>query len=237
MHAESTVGSLVATHPSRSKVFERFGIDYCCGGHDSLADACKKADISLEQLIHELQEQPLQADDRDWTKASIKELIDHILIAHHDWLKAELPRIDTLCEKVARVHGEGHKSLHEVLRVFRALREDIEPHLQKEEIILFPSALHLESEGEITLACHGPVPTLEGPISGMEAEHRVVGGYLDDLKDLTNAFAPPPEACNSWRAAWEGLRELDANTRAHVHLENEVFHPLIRSLERKLAIA
>jgi regulator of cell morphogenesis and NO signaling len=227
----------VATHPSRSKVFERFGIDYCCGGHDSLANACKKASVSLEQLIHELEAQPLQADDRDWTKASVKELIEHILITHHDWLKENLARIDALCEKVARVHGDSDKSLQEVLRVFRALRDDMEPHLQKEEVILFPSALHLEEHGEIALACHGPVPTLEGPVGAMEHEHRVVGGYLEDLKDLSNGFVPPPQACNTWKACWDALRELDGNTRAHIHLENEVLHPLIRRLEQQAAQA
>ncbi|HNY30311.1 MAG TPA: iron-sulfur cluster repair di-iron protein [Fibrobacteria bacterium] len=233
MLAETTVGSIVAIHPSRSKVFERFGIDYCCGGHDSIAEACRKTGVPVDVLIRELEAQPIEGDDRDWTKASIRELVPHILEAHHDWLKANLPRIDTLCEKVDRVHGEGRRSLHEVLRIFRALRDDLEPHLQKEEIVLFPSALQLEEHGEIALSCYGPVPTLEGPVSVMETEHRVVGGYLDEIKDLTDGFAPPPQACNTWRAAWQALAELDANTRAHVHLENEVLHPLIRKLERE----
>lgn len=235
MFAESTVGSLVATQPSRAKVFERYGIDYCCGGKATLSQASSQAGIPLDRLLAELMTAPGLEADRDWTRATVKELVDHILVAHHDWLKANLPRIDSLCEKVARVHGEGDKSLREILRAFRALRDDMEPHLQKEEIILFPSALHLEEHGEIALACHGPVPSLEGPVGAMEHEHRVVGEYLEELKDLTGNFQTPEHACNTWKAAWDALRELDANTRTHVHLENEVLHPLIRKLELQSA--
>lgn len=227
---ERTIGDLVAERPSRSRVFEAFGIDYCCGGKRTLLQASGTAGVAVEQLIRELESQPAIAQDRDWRNATVAELIDHILVEHHDWLRANLPRISVLAEKVARVHGGHAPVVVRVADVHSALRQEMEPHLEKEERMLFPAARHLEATGEVLLGCHA-VDTLEGPMGVMEHEHVAVGSMLDELTSLTDGFRPPEEACNTWRALYDALQELDRNTRAHVHLENEVLHPRIRRLE------
>lgn len=227
---ERTIGDLVAERPSRSRVFEAFGIDYCCGGKRTLVDASATAGISVEQLVRELESQPVGSQDRDWRKATVAELIDHILVEHHDWLRANLPRISVLAEKVVRVHGGHAPVVVRIADVHSALRQEMEPHLEKEERMLFPAARHLEASGEVLLGCHA-VDTLEGPMGAMEHEHVAVGAMLDELGSLTDGFRPPDEACNTWRALYDALAELDRNTRAHVHLENEVLHPGIRRLE------
>lgn len=233
MHDETTVGRLVAERPSRARVFERYGIDYCCGGGRSLEEASQGVGVPMDRIMNELESEPASATDRDWTRASIRETVEHILREHHDWLRAELPRLDGLAEKVARVHGAGHPEVAEVLSVFRILRSEMEPHLEKEERILFPAALGLEEQGEIVLGCHGRIASLEPPVQRMEAEHREVGDLLEQLARLTNGHVAPEEACNTWRALWDGLLDLDRNTRMHIHLENDVLHPRIRSLEAR----
>lgn len=227
---ERTIGDLVAERPSRSRVFEAFGIDYCCGGKRTLLQASGAAGIAVEQLIRELESRPAIAQDRDWRDAAVAELIDHILAEHHDWLRANLPRISVLAEKVARVHGGHAPEVVRIADVHSALRQEMEPHLEKEERMLFPAARHLEATGEVLLGCHA-VDTLDGPMGAMEREHVAVGAMLDELVSLTDGFRPPEEACNTWRALYDALLELDRNTRAHVHLENEVLHPRIRRLE------
>ena len=226
-----TVGDLVAERPSRSRLFESHGIDYCCGGKRTLSEAAAQAKVSVEALIASLEELPSRPDDRDWRAATVRELVDHILVEHHDWLKQNLSRIAQLSEKVARVHGGHAPVVVEIAGIFATLREDLEPHLEKEERILFPAALHLEAVGEVKLGCHA-IDSLEGPVGVMEREHVVVGGLLEKLVELTEAFHPPEDACNTWRALYDALAELDANTRAHVHLENEVLHARIRALEK-----
>lgn len=227
---ERTIGDLVAERPSRSRVFEAFGIDYCCGGKRTLVDASTTAGISVDDLVRELESQPVGSQDRDWRNATVAELIDHILVEHHDWLRANLPRISVLAEKVVRVHGGHAPVVVRIADVHSALRQEIEPHLEKEERMLFPAARHLEATGEVQLGCHA-VDTLEGPMGVMEHEHVAVGAMLEELVELTDGFRPPDEACNTWRAFYDALAELDRNTRAHVHLENEVLHPRIRKLE------
>jgi regulator of cell morphogenesis and NO signaling len=234
---ERTVGQLVAQRPSLSRVFEKHGIDYCCGGGRSLAEAGRAAGIDLEALLREIAVEPEVPGDRDWTRASIAETIRWILAEHHDWLKRELPRISSLAAKVAGVHGQGHPEMVDLAALVEAIRDEIEPHLQKEERILFPAALQLEESGTIGLSCHGGVASLESPISVMESDHEALGRLLDRLAELTEGFEPPAHACNTWRAFYAALKELDGNTHRHVHLENEVLHPAIRAREAKAAAA
>ncbi len=224
-----TVGEWVAEQPSRSRIFEKVGIDYCCGGGRSLEDAAREADCDVQILVAELEAKPIEASDRDWRQASMRELIEHILLAHHEWLRANMPRLSQLAAKVATVHGGHTPYLLEVQSVYEDLHQEMVPHLMKEEQILFPAALRWAEEGGLALGCHA-VANLEGPISVMESDHALVGGLLEKLVALTGKFTPPESACNTWRAYYDALRELDENTRAHVHLENEVLHPAIRRL-------
>ncbi|MEK7391802.1 MAG: iron-sulfur cluster repair di-iron protein [Fibrobacterota bacterium] len=227
---ERTIGELVAERPSRSRLFESHGIDYCCGGKRSLREAASQAGIDVESFLSSLEALPVVTQDRDWRDASMKELIGHILTAHHDWLKENLPRIAQLSSKVARVHGDHAPETVEAGRLFDELMQEMVPHLEKEEKILFPAALHLESTGMVQLGCHA-MDSLEGPVGVMEREHLVVGALLEGLVKATDGFRPPEHACNTWRALYDALQELDRNTRAHVHLENEVLHARIRALQ------
>ena len=229
---ERTVGELVAERPSRSRLFEKHGIDYCCGGKRSLLDAASQAGIDVEAFLSSLETLPADTEDRDWRSASVRDLVGHILTAHHDWLKENLPRIAMLATKVARVHGEHAPETVEVGRLFDTLYQEMVPHLEKEEKILFPAALHLESTGDIFLGCHA-VDSLEGPVGVMEREHELVGELLEGIVKATDGFVAPEHACNTWRAFYDALSELDRNTRAHVHLENEVLHPRIRALQSR----
>ncbi|HXP91490.1 MAG TPA: iron-sulfur cluster repair di-iron protein [Fibrobacteria bacterium] len=232
MNPESTIGTLVAQRPSRSKVFERHGIDYCCGGKRSIGSAASEANIDLDALIAELERDPGSPVDRDWQNATVAEIVRHVLAEHHAWLRENLPRISALTEKVAQVHGAHAPSVVELRDAFEAVRADLEPHLEKEERVLFPAALRLEETGEVSLGCHAQIgASLEPPMARMEEEHREVGALLAKIKDLTDDFRPPPQACNTWRACYDALSELDSNTRAHIHLENEALHPRIRALQ------
>lgn len=228
-YTNRTVGDLVAERPSRSRVFERHGIDYCCGGRRSLEHAAEEARVDVEELILELDAQNAAPSDRDWRTAPMRELIEHILLAHHQWLYDNMDRISDLARKVSRVHGDHAPQVREIEALYLELRADLEPHLAKEEKILFPAALGWSESGSLAMGC-GSMPSLEGPVSVMEADHVAVGRMLDRLVSLTDGFRPPPEACGTWRALWDALKELDSNTRAHVHLENEVLHPAIRAL-------
>jgi regulator of cell morphogenesis and NO signaling len=151
-------------------------------------------------------------------KLSTENLIAHITLHHHDFLRKELPRLHAMAEKVAQVHGEANSSLSEVFEVFCELEAELLPHILEEEEFLFPAVLRAERErsGEISL---------DGPIDSVEHEHEEAGTQLRKLRALTNNFVPPDEACNTYRALFVGLEELENNLHIHLHLENSVLFP------------
>lgn len=219
----TSVGEWVKQHPQTSRVFESLRIDYCCGGASSLGDACQKLQIDPQGVLASLAEALLKQDDSiNWSERSMTELCNHIEETHHAYLRRELPRLTAIIEKVADVHGDSHPKLDELVRAFAELRAELEPHLFKEEQILFPAIRQLEvAEGPLTF----PFGTVGNPIAMMEEEHDHAGGGLGHLRSLTNDYTPPADACNTFRAMMDGLRELELDLHQHIHKENNVLFP------------
>jgi regulator of cell morphogenesis and NO signaling len=149
--ANSSLGALVAERPARAALFERLRLDYCCGGGQTLAEACLLRGLdphTVGELIVALDDGPLDhgepVEECDWRQAGIAELCDHIVAAHHDRLRTELPRIAETLATVVRVHGAEHPELHDVERLFVTMREDLESHIEQEEQVLFPACRAVE---------------------------------------------------------------------------------------------
>ena len=226
-----TVGELVRERPARARVFDRFHIDYCCGGGRPLAEACARAGADAAEVQAALAafDATAAADtDPDLGAMPLPDLLDAIEASHHAYLKDELPRLSALATKVANRHGERHPRLGELSREVQALAAELLLHLRKEEEVLFPWIRTLCAGGDHPLHCGGDV---SAPISVMEAEHETTGAALARIRELTDDFTPLPEACNSWRALYAGLEQLVADTHRHIHKENCVVHP------RALALA
>lgn len=221
-----SVGQLVAERPGRAKIFEKYRIDYCCGGKLSVAAICEKKGIDPEALLAEIARAELVGDptpEETWLKRPIPELVAHILETHHAFLKEAMPRLEFLTTKVARVHGDDHPELHEVASVFAKFKADMEQHMGKEENVLFPLMLKIAagqaSASEGSFVAH--------PIRAMESEHDGAGRDLEKIRELTGDFVPPEGACNSYRAMLDGLLEIEADTFVHVHKENNVLFPRV----------
>jgi len=220
-----TVGEWVTERPSRSRVFEQFGIDYCCGGKLPLEEACSKAGGSVHAVLEALDESDRGssgAEDVDWSQAKMADLVDHIVSTHHDYLRREFPRLTAMGAKVVAAHGERYPDVVICHDVFTALRAELESHMEKEEQILFPMIKTLE-RGEPVAQSH--CGAVENPIAVMEEEHDSAAQALRRLRDLTNGYQPPDEACNTFRAWLDGLRELEADMHRHVHKENNILFP------------
>lgn len=233
MHAvrgDTPVGELVAQRPSRARVFEKHGIDYCCAGRRTLAEACARRQVDLDNLLLDLHaaDAAPPEDERDWSAAPLGELVRHIVERHHAFLREALPRLTTLGEKVTRVHGERRPALGECRRIFAGLRSELEAHLMKEEQILFPMIAALETEAD---AAFGHCGTVANPIAVMVREHDSAGAALADLQRLTDGYVPPADACNTYRAWLDGLRELEADLHTHIHKENNILFP--RAVEQE----
>ncbi|MCC6143669.1 MAG: iron-sulfur cluster repair di-iron protein [Candidatus Hydrogenedentes bacterium] len=226
---ESTVGELVRQQPSRSRVFEELGIDYCCGGKKPLAQVCEKKGLDVDALIEKL---TAVEDDRelDVDAMSLSALANLIEQTHHAFLREELPRLMKMIRKVHKVHGEKDGRLEPLERTFAAFEEEIYHHIGKEEQILFPIIRLLETNPE---AVRFP-GSIASPIACMESEHDGAGDALAQMRELTDEFTPADYACNTWRAMLDGLRELESDMHQHVHRENNVLFPKALELEAQL---
>jgi regulator of cell morphogenesis and NO signaling len=216
IHSDSQVGRIAAEHPVSTRVFARYGIDYCCGGGLPLASACESRGLDAERVMEEIQREvdPQVGSEQSWSELPLQDLVTHILVAYHKPLKEELPRLEAMARKVLEVHQDKEpEMLTELLSVYLGLKADLEPHMQKEEQILFP--MIRQAQGFLA----------DGPISVMREEHEQVGSALKRLRELTNDYEVPPRACNTWRALWHGLAALEESLHQHIHLENNVLFP------------
>ena len=230
-YTEATVGQLVTERPRRSKVFENYGIDYCCGGKKPLQEACNEKQIDLGEVIKDLEKidrQPRDSSEVDWTQKSMTELADHIEVTHHAYLREALPRISALSEKVARAHAPRHPEVVDVKQTFEGLRQELESHMMKEEQILFPMLRQLDQASAAPSFHCGSV---RNPISVMEHEHDTAGNALARLHELTRGYTPPDDACGTFRAMLDALAELETDLHEHIHKENEILFP--RGAERE----
>jgi regulator of cell morphogenesis and NO signaling len=196
-------------------VFHRFGIDFCCGGGKSLSAAGAAKGVDADVLLQAVREELRAgaADETNWNESGLSELIDHILEAYHKPLNEELPRLDAMTAKVAQVHAEKDERLVELRSVFVGLKAELDSHMQKEEMILFP------------MIRQGQGGSAHGPIAVMEGEHESAGAALARMRELTDGFDPPEQACNTWRALLAGLQDLERELHQHIHLENNILFP------------
>ena len=237
---ETHVAELATRHPRTIRVFQRHGVDFCCGGKRPLAEACSEHGLDFGALREELEGAVSvpEPDDRDWSEAPLSELVDHIVARFHAGLREDLPRLAAMADKVRAVHGDKHpETLPALADTFHALRSELESHMMKEEQILFPYVKELEAvrTGRGVGGAGACFGTVRGPISVMEAEHDQAAAALEELRRLTGGFEPPEDACTTFRGLYDGLAELEADTHRHIHLENNVLFPRAEELERETA--
>ncbi len=227
---QRTVGELVAERPGRSRVFQAFNIDFCCQGARTLAQACEKKGVSLDAIVQKLEAEALEktAPSSNPAELPLHELVDYIVEKHHGYLRDELPRLHQMAHRVAQVHGGHTASLIEVYEVFCEMANELDSHMMKEEQILFPAISSASRTKQATLP-------LDGPIARMMHEHEETGAALEKLRALTNAFQPPPEACNTYRALFAGLADLEDDVHTHIHLENSVLFPGAKAMAMAMA--
>jgi regulator of cell morphogenesis and NO signaling len=235
LNLNSTVGQWVAEHPQTSRVFEDVRLDYCCGGGKPLEQACRDRHLNPQEILARLHEAVETAESepvQNWSQAGLTELCNHIEQTHHAYLRTELPRLTILLAKLVNAHGGTHRELPEVQQVFAALRSELEPHMFREEQELFPAIRRLEQpDTQPTF----PFGTVSNPIRMMEHEHDIAGNALARIRELTCDYAVPTDACNTYRAALDGLRAMELDMHRHVHKENSILFP--QAVERERALS
>lgn len=222
------LADIVDLVPGAPRVLEPHGLDYCCGGQQTLLVACERAHLDPAVVIAELNSMD-PGPVPNWVPMSPALLVDHIETTHHAYLHAEIPRLEALADKVAGVHASRHPELVELHQLCVALRQDLEPHMAKEEQMLFPMIRELSTATSPPSFHCGSVAN---PISMMMREHEQTGSILEALRSQTDGYHAPDDACASYRALYEALDALEADTHLHIHKENNVLFPAVLELEK-----
>ena len=226
----TTIAEIAAEYPSSIRVFQRFGIDFCCGGRRPVRVACEEQGLSfeaLEQALNRAEAVPA-AGVRDWTHEPLHALIDHIVTTYHMALRNDLPRLEAMATKVAGVHAAKSANLSRIQDCLGELSADLNQHMWKEELILFRAIRAMESSG-----LHSSMG-ISAPISVMEHEHDHAGRLLAELRTLTDDYVAPEWGCGTVRALYRGLAELEAAMHVHVHLENNILFPRALQLAERV---
>ena len=235
--SHQTVAEIAAGSLSAVRVFEQYGIDYCCGGNRPLEEVCREKGLVEADVLELLAASAAAAtnQEKDWNSAQLSELIHHIVTKHHEYLKLELPRLAQRLRKVMEVYGaQDAATLAPIPDLFAGLREEMEQHMHKEEAMLFP---FIERYEACVLAGRmiPPVPfgSIANPIRVMEREHDSAGGALRQIRVSTKDYAVPAHACITYKSLLEGMREMEADLHLHIHLENNILFPRAIAMEHR----
>jgi len=218
-NTQTSVGEFVTDNALCAETFEDLSIDFCCGGDSALEKACQEKGLEPEEVLSQLKllKNPVTDQDTDLDQLTPAQLTLHIESKHHEYLKKVLPRISSLLDKVLSAHGGRHPELKVLKTTFTHLREDLEPHLLKEERVLFPLIRKLGSQELDT-----NMKAVAGPIQVMLKEHDRVGDFLKEIRELTKGFEVPDDGCQSFQLLYKELKFLETDTHLHIHKENNV---------------
>lgn len=237
--SEKTVRELATENLAATRVLEKFGIDYCCGGGQSIEQACRTANVRVDEVMKSIEvaarSTPASPEDRHWQRESLAYLIAHIKNRHHKYTREEISRLNPLFDKVCLAHDKTHPELLKMREVFGGLAEELTVHMMKEEMVLFPYVIRLENaNAQKEQVPFAPFGTVRNPVAMMVHEHDSAGEALRALRQASSGYTPPEDACLSFKTLFNALAVFEADLHEHIHLENNILFPRAIEMERNL---
>ncbi len=234
---DETLGQIAARDLRKAQIFKKYGLDFCCGGKKTVKEACREKGLDVTKIEQELQQADKISSSRPlpYNEWSLDFLADYIVNTHHSYVKRNLPDIKAYAEKVMRVHGNRHTELLSIYKLVEEVYAELMTHMVKEERVLFPYIKELVSAANNAQPLHAThFGTVQNPIGMMEMEHEAVGGNLAQIRELSDNYSLPDDACASYNLLYRMLNEFEEDLHLHVHLENNILFPKAVELEKKL---
>lgn len=227
-----TIGDIVSKDVATAEVFNKYGIDFCCNGGKSLQQACLERGVDIAAVEKDLLKASEEGAGRSlpYNEWNLDFLADYIVNTHHSYQKKTIPNLRAYSEKVMRVHGAHHPELAEINELVQETMDEIEEHNIEEENVLFPYIKKLVSENG--RASSDKFSTVEQPIDLRVQEHQKVGDNMDKIRELSQDFALPDDACASYGYLYRTLDEFEKDLHIHIHLENNILFPKAIKLEK-----
>lgn len=237
-YTEENISTIVTRDFRASDIFRKHGIDFCCGGMQSLRQVCKDKNIDAEQIIAELKQLEFSRNGTEmvYDTWEIDFLADFILNTHHRFAKSELPVLQSLLTQLCHAHGHHHHELFEVKQLLDASAAALMKHMEKEEVILFPYIKELLAFRNHPLQHEYPViEPSDNPLNEMMEEHVTEGERFREMARLTHQYEVPADGCNTYLVAMKKLETFEKDLHRHIHLENNILFPKTLALESFIA--
>jgi regulator of cell morphogenesis and NO signaling len=221
------LAEIVRENHRTAQVFEKYELDFCCKGKKKLGEACTEKGLDIDIVTSEIAAAESLGQDRKipFSDMSVHQLISHIVARHHYYARMSMPLISTHLDKVAIKHGESYPYMREVQGLFLKVQDEMMPHMHKEEKVLFPRILEWNQMSALE-----PTPDyFSGPINVMEQDHEHVSELMQRIRELTSHYTPPPNACTTFRVSLQELKDFEEDLHQHVHLENNILFPKVKS--------
>jgi regulator of cell morphogenesis and NO signaling len=234
--SEHTLSQIVSADYKSAAIFEKYNLDFCCGGNKLIKDACDEKGLNSVEILEEINSKKNNdANTMNFNDWNLDFLTDYIVNNHHSYVTRMIPVITSHTQKIASVHGGNHKELIEVAKSFERIYKELKQHMMKEEQILFPFIKQLASCLIKGKSSEAPFfGTVKNPIRMMEAEHQAAGDEMYEIRNLTKNYAIPEDACETYKAAMNELKEFEEDLHKHIYLENYILFPKAVKLENEL---
>ena len=221
-YKQTKIGDIVTKDFRAAEVFKKAGIDFCCGGSQSLEDACRDKKLDVAEIESELSklENSEPGSSYKFNEWKLDFLCDYIVNTHHQTVMNLLPELTFYTQKIAEVHGDNHPELPEIANIFAQVDTELRQHLRNEEEVLFPAIREVLKTNSAESKA-----TIISEITRMTGEHEFAGGAMDKINELSHRYAVPEDGCNTYRVAYKLLEQFEDDLHIHVHLENNILYP------------
>jgi regulator of cell morphogenesis and NO signaling len=225
---DTPVSDIATVHPEAISVFEEFGIEYCCRGDSSLRDTCISKAIAPTSMVEALQARDHIPTLPLWGNVPLSALCRYISERHHGYERGQLTLIRGLLDEVQRKHGVSHPEVFFIGELIEVAESGLFDHYHLEEDDLFRCIANLERDPYSLPATESNhITTI---VERILQEHHHTGTQLDLLREKTNNYRAPTDACSTFRSLWKALEELVRDIHMHVHLEHNILFPRVMAL-------
>ncbi len=240
---QNTLAEIVKADYRAARVFEKYNLDFCCNGNRTVFSAASEKKLDPDSILNEVRVilgTIVQKDSGQKTiteELPLNELVAHIINTHHVYLRNIMPFIYTHSRKVKDVHGKNHPEVIKVAEIFEQIQDELNSHMMKEELMLFPFIEKMAEAGKLGKKIESaPFGSIQNPISVMEREHTGAGEGLYAIRELTNNYAAPEDACSTYKVLYKELEEFETDLHRHIHLENNILFPKAIEMEKRVIV-
>lgn len=235
VYSNRKLSEIVSNNFRTAEVFEKYGLDFCCRGNRSIREACEENNIDYKNIVNELNEIRHSSSMERFNEWKLDFLVDYIINNHHEYIHKMIPVISAHANKVSEAHGLKHPEVTEISKIFFVIYKDLKQHMLKEEQILFPYIKMLFTLKESGSKSEAPYfGTIKNPIHHMEIEHESAGEGFSSIREISNNYQLPNDACQTLIVFYRELQEFENDLHKHIHLENNILFPKSIALEEEM---